>query len=98
MATLSSEILSQNQVSEEHSMYASLNSLKKELSASSSSKVVLGALGLSDGTFDNMMDGRGGRVLVFFSLPLSPPYFPLLRFLTFTLSLFSFITASLAKW
>ena len=93
MATLSSEMLSQNQVSEKHSIHASPSSLIKEKLAWSSSQVVIRALGLSDLTFDKIMDGRGGRVLVFFSLLLTPPFFPLLHFLTFTLSLFWFSSA-----
>ena len=52
--------------------------------------MVSGALGLKDLTFDRMMDGRGGRVLALFSLLLTPAFFPLLRFLTFTLSSFYF--------
>ena len=43
--------------------------------------MVLEALGLSDLTLDRMMDRRGGRVLAFFNLLLTPPFFPLFRFM-----------------
>ena len=60
--------------------------------------MVFGALGVSDQTFDKMVDGRGGQVLVFFGLLLTPPFFPVLRFLTFTLSLFLFTSAGRSRF